>query len=44
MDFRGLQIRDETGCCGCLFFVVVLWLTLIAAVGGYKLFKYVLAL
>lgn len=38
------EIKDETGCCGCLFVVVMFWLTLIAAVGGYKLFVYVLNL
>ena len=41
---RGMRIKDESGCCGCLFVVVVFWLTLIAAVGGYKLFVYVLNL
>ena len=39
-----MRFRDDTGCCGCLFFVVVGWLTLIAMVGGYKLFKYILEL
>lgn len=37
-----MRFRDETGCCGCLFVVVMFWLTLIAMVGGYKLFKYIL--
>ena len=39
-----MRFRDDTGCCGCLFIVVMFWLTAIAAVGGYKLFKYVLEL
>jgi len=39
-----MKIKDETGCCGCLFVVVVFWLTLIAAVGGYKAFVWVLNL
>lgn len=39
-----MRFRDDTGCCCCLFIVVMFWLTLIAAVGGYKLFKYVLEL
>ena len=34
-------IRDETGCCGCLFLVVMTWLILIATVLGYKLFVHV---
>lgn len=39
-----MRFRDETGCCGCLFVVVMFWATLIAIVGGYKLFKWILAL
>lgn len=39
-----MRIKDDTGCCGCLFVVVMFWLTLIVAVGGYKLFKYVLVI
>lgn len=39
-----MRFKDETGCCGCLFIVVMSWLTLIAIVGGYKLFKYVCGL
>lgn len=39
-----MRFRDETGCCGCLFIVVMSWLILIAIVGGYKLFKWILAL
>lgn len=39
-----MKIKDNAGCCGCLFVVVMFWLTLIAVVGGYKLFKYVLEL
>lgn len=35
------QFKDETGCCGCLFIVVVFWLTAIAAVGEYKLFLWI---
>lgn len=34
-------IKDETGCCGCLFIVILFWLILIAAVGGYKIFMLV---
>ena len=36
------RFNNETGCCGCLFGVVSFWLTLIAAVGGYKLFMCIL--
>ncbi len=39
-----IRIKDETGCCGCLFVVVLFWLTLIVTVGGMKLFIYVLNL
>jgi len=41
---KGIRIKDETGCCGCLFVVVLFWLTLIVTVGGMKLFIYVLNL
>lgn len=34
-----MRFKDDTGCCGCMFIVVMFWLTLIVAVGGYKLFK-----
>lgn len=33
--------KDESGCCGCLFIIIMFWLTLITAVGGYKLFMWV---
>ena len=39
-----MRIKDDTGCCGCLFMVIVGWMTVIVAVGGYKLFRYVLEL
>lgn len=41
---KGIRIKDETGCCSCLFVVVGFWLVLIVAVGGYKLFMYILNL
>jgi len=39
-----MRFRDDTGCCGCLFVIVMGWLILISIVGGYKLFKYILEL
>lgn len=39
-----MRVKDDTGCCGILFVVVMFWATLIAIVGGYKLFRYVLEL
>lgn len=39
-----MRFKDDTGCCGCLFIVVMSWLILISIVGGYKLFKWILAL
>ena len=39
-----MRFKDDTGCCGCLFIVVMSWMILIAIVGGYKLFKWILAL
>jgi len=36
-----MQIKDNTGCCGCLFLIIMFWLILIAAVGGYKLFMWI---
>ena len=41
---KSIGFRDNTGCCGCLFVVILFWLILIAAVGGYKLFIWVLHL
>lgn len=39
-----MRFKDDTGCCGCLFIVVMSWLILIAIVGGYKLFRLFLVL
>lgn len=39
-----MRFKDDTGCCGCLFIVVMSWLILIAIVGGYKLFKWIFEL
>jgi hypothetical protein len=39
-----MRFKDDTGCCGCLFIVVMSWLILIAIIGGYKLFKWILEL
>ena len=36
-----MKFKDETGLCGCLFVVIMFWLILTAAVGGYKFFMYI---
>ena len=37
-----IRIKDDTGCCECLFLIVWFWLVLIALVGGWKLFILIL--
>lgn len=41
---KSIKISDETGYCGCLFMMVIPWLISIAAVGGYKLFLWIIQL
>lgn len=39
-----VNIKDGTGCCGCLYVLVMFWLIAITVIGGYKIFTWILNL